>query len=209
MTYFLTAVGAVIYAEFIGYWLHILLHSEKVPALSRAHMLHHLRDYGPGSPLHRSGHYLSSAQNRSSFLGLGYEWFLPIMGILSFSFALLYLVNVPWVHQAVFTVSGVCWGHFMFGRMHSAMHLKDFWMLKVPVLGSWFRRIRRLHDIHHMHISDDGRMLTNYGISFFWFDRIFGSYNKKSDSFNQKGHKAALVRYKEILKEVPGQPRLN
>jgi hypothetical protein len=42
-----TAVGSCSVAEFLGYWLHRLLHSDKIPALSRSHMIHHLRYYGP------------------------------------------------------------------------------------------------------------------------------------------------------------------
>jgi sterol desaturase/sphingolipid hydroxylase (fatty acid hydroxylase superfamily) len=199
MTYLYTVVGAVVYTEFVGYWLHILLHSEKVPALSRAHMLHHLRDYGPKKPLHRSGAYLNSAESRTNFLGVGMEWFLPVLLIISGSLAMLWLLGVPASHQIVFLLTGILWGHFLFGHMHSAMHLTDFWMLKVPVLNIWFRKIRQLHDFHHLQISADGRMQKNYGICFFWFDRLFGSYSPKPKEFNHSGHEAALVRYKNVL----------
>ncbi len=33
--------GSCFVAEFSGYWLHRLLHSDKFPALSRGHLVHH------------------------------------------------------------------------------------------------------------------------------------------------------------------------
>jgi len=38
-------------AEFAGYWLHRLLHTDKLSFLSRGHMLHHLLLYGPTQPM--------------------------------------------------------------------------------------------------------------------------------------------------------------
>jgi hypothetical protein len=34
-------------AEFVGYWLYRLLYSDKFPALSRGHLIHHFLIYGP------------------------------------------------------------------------------------------------------------------------------------------------------------------
>jgi hypothetical protein len=36
-----TLVGSVVVAEFAGYWLHRLLHSDKVAVFSRGHLVHH------------------------------------------------------------------------------------------------------------------------------------------------------------------------
>ncbi len=197
----LTVAVSIVYTEFIGYWLHILLHSERVPSLSRAHMLHHLRDYGPKKPMHREK-YISSADGRTNFLGIGMEWFVPSMVIIVFTLTLLNILGVPLVYQFTFTATGILWGYFMFGYMHDAMHLRDFWMLKVPFLKKWFLSVRKLHDFHHLQISDDGRMLKNYGICFFWFDRIFGSYSPKPAMFNHAGHEQALIRYEQILNDT-------
>ncbi len=46
-----TLVDSVIVAEFAGYWLHRLLHSDKFPALSRGHLIHHFLIYGPRQPM--------------------------------------------------------------------------------------------------------------------------------------------------------------
>ncbi|HRK07147.1 MAG TPA: sterol desaturase family protein [Pseudobdellovibrionaceae bacterium] len=189
----------VVYAEFVGYWTHVLLHSEHVPWLSKSHMLHHLRDYGPKKPLHRDGDYLSSADGRSNILGLGLEWFLPLAVVIGTTILCLTLLGIPALYQALFTSAGLLWGHFLFGAMHTSMHQNDFWMLRFPVLKTWYLRLRARHDFHHLQFSDEGRMLKNYGICFFWFDRILGTYAAKPQKFNHAGYEAALKRYKNLL----------
>ena len=52
MTSIAIAISGVIFAEFFGYWLHILLHNDKIKWLSRSHMQHHLREYHPSKPIH-------------------------------------------------------------------------------------------------------------------------------------------------------------
>lgn len=200
MYYFLVIAAAILYTEWVGYWIHILLHSEKIPWLSRSHMLHHLRDYGPKRPLHREGQYINSSEGRANFFGVGLEWFLPAICIIIFTVIGLSLFGVVWQYQLLFVLTGSLWGHFLFGYMHSSMHIKNFWMMDIPILRGWYLSIRKLHDYHHLQISPDGRMLKNFGICFFWFDRILGSYSKNSEKFNQSGYEAALVRYKNILK---------
>lgn len=199
MNYLISIVGGLVFTEFVGYWLHILLHSEKIAVLSRSHMIHHLRDYGPRKPLHRK-EYLSSADNRASLFGFGFEWMAPILLIISISLALLYAFNISWQCQLAFIGTGLFWGYVLFGYMHGAMHLTNFWMMKIPFIKKWFLSIRRLHDFHHLQITEDGRMLANYGICFFWFDRLFGTFSPQNKSFNENGHQAALIRYKDVLK---------
>ncbi|MDE1975878.1 MAG: hypothetical protein KGI84_01305, partial [Elusimicrobia bacterium] len=62
-------VGACLTAEFVGYWLHILLHSDKIKFLSRSHMIHHLISYPPDTPMRPSEEYMLSTQGRASLLG--------------------------------------------------------------------------------------------------------------------------------------------
>lgn len=193
-----TVVMSIVFTEFVGYWLHILLHSEKLPWLSRNHMIHHLKDYGPHKKMHRD-HYVNSGEGRANILGTGLEWMIPVVLITATTLFTLSLFGVSLVYQAIFTGTAMVWGHFLFGTMHSAMHLNNFWMTKVPGLRGWYREVRKLHDFHHLQISEDGRMLTNYGICFFWFDRLFGSYSPKAKSFNHEGYEAALYRYSSLL----------
>ena len=46
-----TVILSVLVAEAAGYLLHRLMHSERIPALSRAHLIHHLLMYGPHQPM--------------------------------------------------------------------------------------------------------------------------------------------------------------
>lgn len=193
-------IFACLFAEFVGYFLHILLHSEKIPYLSKNHMLHHLRDYGPKSGMRRP-QYLSSAEGRSNILGFGLEWMGPVLGITAAVWILFFMFDLTWAFRISFTVTAFAWGYLMFGYMHDAMHLENFWMLKFPWTRRWFLNVRKLHDIHHLELTNDGRMTTNYGICFFFMDRIFGSLLQKMQSFNEKGYEAAKQRYSYAFNE--------
>jgi hypothetical protein len=71
-----TLVDSVVVAEFAGYWLHRLLHSNKFPALSRGHLIHHFLIYGPRQPM-RAGDYRDATDNRFSVGNVGSEWLAP------------------------------------------------------------------------------------------------------------------------------------
>jgi len=81
--------GSCFVAEFSGYWLHRLFHSDRFPSLNRSHLIHR---------------FLICRPNR-------------------------------------------------------------------PLLKDWFVQARRLHDIHHRSLDDQGRMDRNFGIGFFSCER--------------------------------------
>ncbi|MBI5246595.1 MAG: sterol desaturase family protein [Elusimicrobia bacterium] len=196
----LTAAAGCAFTETVGYFLHILLHSEKIAWLSRGHMIHHLKIYGPRRSLRQPGPYKDSVEGRWDFLGIGAEWLLPIVLILGGTVAVCsVLLKIPAASQAVFMAAALLWGKFMFGDMHDSMHLEGYWMATNPVLGVWYRKIRRLHDIHHLRFSEEGRMPTNFGICFFGFDRLFGTFYDNAEAFNENGYQAALRRYAEVI----------
>lgn len=200
MAYIASILSACLFSEVIGYFLHILLHSEKVQFLSRQHMLHHLREYGPHAPL-RTAAYRQATDGRVSFLGTGLEWLLPITIVLLVVLGFFNgVLEMRVLHQVLFIVSALTWSAVMFGYMHDAMHVERFWMERSRLLGRWFRRARRLHDIHHRELADDGRMLKNYGICFFVLDRVFGSLSTRHKPFNQAGFRAAKQRYSYIFR---------
>lgn len=197
MIYFWIFLGSILYSEFVGYFLHIFIHSEKIAWLSRHHMYHHLRDYSPRSKM-RTEEYISGSKNRTNILGFGMEWVIPSAVILAVLVGILTLVGLPWYQQMFSAGVAILWSGLMFGYMHSRMHEKSFWMLKVPGLRGWFKRARRLHDIHHIHISPDGKMDRNYGICFFFMDRLFGTYITKAGR-SKEGYNKALERYSGIV----------
>lgn len=200
LSFLLAAAAGALFTEVVGYFLHILLHSERVAWLSRDHMIHHLKVYSVEAGLRQPGPYKDSTEGRTALAGVGLEWLLPIGFVLTVMLGAFRLLQIPPAHQAVFSVVALLWGKFMFGVMHDSMHIEGYWMADTPLLGAWYRRIRRLHDIHHLEFTDDGRMLTNFGISFFGFDRLFGTYLPKAHAFNTAGYAACLKRYAAIIK---------
>lgn len=194
----ITILCLILYAEFVGYFLHKALHNEKIGWLSKNHMYHHLRDYGPKSKM-RTKEYISGTKGRVSILGVGVEFLLPsILGILVLV-GFLTIIGMGWKYQALSVLGIIMWSSFMFGYMHSRFHEKGFWMERVPVLRIWFKRNRRLHAIHHVDLSENGLMDSNYGICFFWMDRLCGTLKTKVGGLSQKGYEAAVERYKDIL----------
>ncbi len=196
---FAAAAGCA-FTETVGYFLHILLHSEKIAWLSRGHMIHHLKIYGPRRSLRQAGPYKDSVDGRYGFLGIGLEWLAPIMLILVGAVALAsFVFRVPAALQAAFMGPALLWGKFMFGDLHDSMHVEGHWLATSRLTGAWFRRVRRLHDIHHLQFSDEGRMPTNFGIGFFGFDRLLGTRETSGGSFNERGYQAALKRYGNLI----------
>jgi len=189
-----TLLDSVIVAEFAGYWLHRLLHSDKFPALSRGHLVHHFLVYGPRKPM-RAGGYLDATDDRFSVGNVGIEWLAPSAIILLFCWGVMALFGVPQVYQALVLCTLLGWPMLMFNYLHDRMHIENFWMTRVPVLKSWFLKARRLHDIHHRSVNGKGFMDTNFGIGFYFFDRFFRTMAKRHRPFNWQGYQAAIWRY--------------
>jgi sterol desaturase/sphingolipid hydroxylase (fatty acid hydroxylase superfamily) len=202
----LVLVISCLVAEFFGYWLHRLLHSDKIPFLSRGHLIHHFLIYGPGQPM-RHNHYQDATGNRFSVGNVGLEWLAPSAIVLSALWALILAAHIRALYQSVVLATLILWPVFMFSYLHDRMHLSEFWMARNPVLGWWFRAARRRHDIHHHAVNDDGRMDANFGIGFFLFDRVFRTMASRHRPFNRAGFEAAMVRYRLIEQDgklVPG-----
>jgi sterol desaturase/sphingolipid hydroxylase (fatty acid hydroxylase superfamily) len=189
-----TITGSCFVAEFSGYWLHRLLHSDKFPALSRGHLVHHFLIYGPNQPL-RAEKYKDATEHRISLGNIGLEWLAPSALILAFSCGVLRWFHVSRVYQITAISTLMLWPIFMFSYLHDRMHLQNFWMTRAPLLKSWFVQARRLHDIHHRSLNDQGRMDRNFGIGFFFFDRIFRTISKRHRPFNCSCYRIAQLRY--------------
>lgn len=177
-------------AELVGYWMHRLLHSNLIPALSRNHLIHHMVQYAPNASL-RSDSYLDATENRPAIGNVGLEWLVPSGLVLAASWLVLRLAKVPVIFQSISLLSMVVWPLFIFNYLHDRMHLRDFWMARHPLLRKWFLRARRLHDIHHRSLRDDGQMDANFGIGFYFFDRVFCTIARCHRPLNAHGLQAA------------------
>jgi len=182
-------------AELVGYFLHRIMHSEQFPSLSKAHMIHHIELYGPTQAM-RTEKYDDATHGRAALGNIGMEWVIPSGAILSMSLLTMLAVHVGWKYEATVVGTLLGWPIFMFSYLHDRMHLHNFWMEKAPLLNIWFKNARRLHDIHHHSLNDGGRMDSNYGIGFFFFDRLFGTLEKRHCPLNWNGYNEAVRRHK-------------
>jgi len=199
---------AVVFAELVGYLQHRLLHSDLIPSLSRGHLIHHLQLYRPNQPM-RGPIYKNATEARASLGNIGMEWLAPIASVLLLTWGAMHLLRVPAFYQAIALLVMVLWPIFMFSYLHDRMHLENFWMARAPLLKNWFLRARRLHDIHHHSLNDEGRMDRNFGIGFFLFDRLLGTLTKRHRPLNRCGYRAALRRYNlhdDPDEEIPSIP---
>jgi sterol desaturase/sphingolipid hydroxylase (fatty acid hydroxylase superfamily) len=189
-----TLVDSVVVAEFAGYWLHRLLHSGRIPALSRGHLIHHFLIYGPRQPM-RAEDYHDATANRFSVGNVGLEWLAPSAIILFLCWGVMALLGVPPIYEMLALCTLLGWPLLMFSYLHDRMHIENFWMTRVPLLKTWFLKARRMHDIHHRRVDSEGFMDTNFGIGFYFFDRFFQTLAKRHRPFNWTGYRAAIERY--------------
>ncbi len=190
----ITVSASVAVSELAGYALHRLMHSERFPGLSRAHMIHHLYLYGPNQAM-RTPEYKNATNGRFSLGNIGMEWLLPSAAILALSWLFLWGFGVSSGYQLLVMSTLLGWPLFMFSYLHDRMHLENFWMERTPILNIWFKKARRLHDVHHRSLNDEGRMNRNFGIGLFFFDRVFGTLAKRHCRLNWKGYRAAKSRH--------------
>jgi sterol desaturase/sphingolipid hydroxylase (fatty acid hydroxylase superfamily) len=192
-------VGSCVSAELLGYWLHRLLHSGVIGFLSRSHMKHHLVLYGPMQE-QRSKEYLDSTDGEVSLGNIGAEWLLPVGLMIALACGAFRLLHIPALYQLTYFVTTLAWSFLMFSWLHDVMHVEGFWLEKNLVLKRWFLGARQRHDIHHRAIDNRGLMHKNFGIGFFWFDRLFGTFSPCASRLNHGGYRAARQRFKSVLR---------
>jgi len=93
----------------------------------------------------------------------------------------------------------------MFSYLHDRMHIAGFWMERNVWLREWFLAARRLHDIHHRALNDEGLMDKNFGIAFFFYDRLFGTLTRDPRPFNERGYAAVISRFGDLLEISPNR----
>ena len=189
-----TLSGSIVIAEFAGYWLHRLLHSHRFPTLSRGHLIHHFLIYGPRQPM-RAAEYHDATDNRFSVGNVGLEWLAPSGIILLCCWAVMLVFGMPRPYQVLALCTLLAWPLLMFNYLHDRMHLENFWMTRVPLLKTWFLSARRLHDIHHRSFNSQGFMDANFGIGFYFCDRLFRTMARRHRPFNWNGYRVAIERY--------------
>lgn len=185
-------------AELLGYGLHRLLHSGLVGFLSRNHMKHHMVLYGPLQE-QRSKQYRDATDDSVSLGNIGIEWLIPAAGLIVCVLGLFHVFHVRPLYQVVYFATTLGWSFLMFSYVHDIQHVEGFWMERSWLLRRWFISARHLHEIHHQVINDKGLMDKNFGIAFFFFDRLFGTLSAGEPSFNYDGYLVAQKRFRSTI----------
>jgi sterol desaturase/sphingolipid hydroxylase (fatty acid hydroxylase superfamily) len=195
--------ASIFVSELLGYFLHRFLHSGKINFLSRSHMKHHLVLYGPLQSQRPSAGYRDATTDNVAIGNIGLEWLIPGGLLLGTSVAVLSALNVSVFHQAVFVSGCLAWSFLMFSYVHDRMHIAGFWMERNIWFRKWFMAARTVHDVHHRALNDEGFMDKNFGIAFFFFDRLFGTLANEPQPFNERGYVAAMSRFGDMLEISP------
>jgi sterol desaturase/sphingolipid hydroxylase (fatty acid hydroxylase superfamily) len=190
--------GSIVSAELLGYWLHRLLHSGAIGFLSRSHMRHHLVLYGPLQQ-QRSTEYQDATTGSVSLGNIGTEWLVPAAILTAIVAAIFHSFRVRSLYQCIYFGTTWSWSFLMFSTLHDLMHIKGIWLERNRLLRRWFRNARMRHDVHHCSLNDDGLMDRNFGIGFFLFDRLFGTFSKTVAPFNHDGYRVARKRFQSLL----------
>tara|TARA_Y100000590_G_scaffold457904_1_gene611504 strand:+ start:685 stop:1233 length:549 start_codon:yes stop_codon:yes gene_type:complete len=164
-------------------------------------MQHHLLAYPPGKKQRPHKTYIDPTQvsDHPTFFGIGLEWLVPIFCLIIFTIGIEYVMGLSTISIITSLSIMVLYAKFMFGWLHDSMHIKQHWFMRVPLVRRYFKHIRKLHDIHHHHVSEEGLMKYNMGISTPLFDMVFRTYLPNMKGTQRKsiltGHKTALTRY--------------
>lgn len=162
----LSCAGGVIGVELGGYvWHRWAEHGGKLgqKVVSR-HIKHHEKDY-PYTKLRPHKNKYQSAKS--------WSWY-----ILGTILIILMYILVARPYSFIMIASGLIYAKFVVNYLHSRFHINNHWLAK----NHRFQKIQKLHDIHHWGPY-------NYGILFYFLDRLFGTYNdnfpnKKLNNFN-------------------------
>jgi sterol desaturase/sphingolipid hydroxylase (fatty acid hydroxylase superfamily) len=192
--------AAIVVAELLGYLLHRLMHSGWISWICAGHMKHHLVLYGPLAKMRPSEQYMDATTGRIAIGNIGLEWIVPSGVILDIALVALHILRVSAIGQAVSMGTILTWSFLMFSYLHDRMHIRNFWMAGAPLFKRWFVQARRLHDIHHHSMNDQGYMDKNFGIGFFVFDRLFGTLTREFSGFNRRGYAAAQLRFGDLVR---------
>lgn len=140
--------------EFVGYFWHRWIEHKGMfgKGVAFRHYKHHEVEY----PVDR----LRTHKYRNAN-----SWTWYAVGIVT---SILAAMFAPWDYALAFGLGAwiYAWGIVL--NMHTAFHIKGHFLWKYK----WFRKLVRLHDIHHY---DN----MNYGICLFFMDRIFGTYTEE------------------------------
>lgn len=156
MATLLILLASVVLSSLVGYLVHRAIHQEWSGPLHRGHMEHHLELYPPTR-------LTSESYQVAKWYHSGPVLFAPAAALLLVAVAApAWLLGTSWWNIACFAAGLIAFG-LLNDQVHDAFHLRSHWLQKVP----YFRRLRRLHFLHHVD------MTRNFGIVVMAWDDVF------------------------------------
>jgi sterol desaturase/sphingolipid hydroxylase (fatty acid hydroxylase superfamily) len=147
-----------------GHIVHWSLHQTWTGKVHDAHMTHHIKLYPPSDYLSKVYRQAGNDSTPKFFAMAGAP--LVLIPIVLFYFGLM---TLP-VMIIILFVEGLV--GFLHNYLHDAFHIEGHWLYRVYGIRSLFAHWTAVHYLHHV---DMGK---NYGIFFFFYDRLFGTYIK-------------------------------
>ncbi|MBI2798044.1 sterol desaturase family protein [Candidatus Saccharibacteria bacterium] len=149
-----TFIGPL-FVEVGGYfWHRFAEHQGWLGESVRArHIVHHQEDY-PVEALRPAKQKYQSANS--------WSWYVLALILMALAYVLF-----PPKYSLLMIAGGLLYATFVVSKFHKSFHLQRTWLQRF----AWYKKLVKLHDIHHY-------APVNYGINFFFMDRLFGTYQE-------------------------------
>lgn len=145
-----------------GYVVHYSFHQKWTGRYHNSHMVHHQKLYPPSRYLSEA--YLEPGKDNTAkfFIIAG----LPLI-LLPILLVAFHIISLPIFITAMISMAIIGIPH---DTLHDAFHIKHHWLRRFR----WFEHMTDLHYQHHL-----GNMQTNFGIYWFGWDKLLGTFKKK------------------------------
>lgn len=165
MSIILTIIISYFTTTLFGYIIHRSLHQPWTGWINKSHMKHHLELYPSSDYLSDTYRHAGSDSTPKFFIMAA----IPILFIPTF--LLHFIFNLSWGLTILALVVMILVG-LVKNYMHDAFHIRNHILTRIPYIRRWFNQLVRLHYSHHV---DMGK---NFGITSFFWDRVFKTFDK-------------------------------
>lgn len=160
----LTILVVYLVVSLFGYFVHKALHQSWTGRYNSSHMAHHITLYPPEDYL--SDTYRDAGKDNTlwTFAVISLPLVLtPVIlwafGILSFTISLIALIEMLFIG-------------WLNNFLHNALHIRNHWITKIPIVNKLFSKWNELHYLHHVDMN------KNFGIFNFAWDKVFRTFWK-------------------------------
>lgn len=151
-----------VFASFIGYWIHRILHYSKLDLPYQIHLNHHTKQYPPTDYLSTS--YRSAGKYSTVYLFIAAS--VPLILILFF----LYFTGLLSIFNIFCITLGTLSSGILHDYAHNMFHVSPCKWEKYNL----FLKLRELHRVHHEDMN------SNFGIFVFAWDKLFKTFKSVS-----------------------------